>query len=70
MDDPKSQYVKLLEGVAIADKYGFDQQRVGFYYNTDAECKKEFGFEEDGRYLMMLTGIHQLESHIVIGPNE
>lgn len=46
------------------DKFSYDQQRVGFYWNDDPECKKEFGLEEDKDYVLMLNGINSMESHI------
>jgi len=35
--------------LAIMDKYNFDEQFAGFYYNEDPACKKELGLNEADR---------------------
>ena len=61
-------YARMLEGLSLFDKYNFDQQKVGFFWNNDPECKKEFGLDEEERYLLMLNGINSIESHFHFEP--
>ena len=63
-NDLKDHYGATLELLSQSDRYLFDQQRIGFYWNDDPACKKQFDLEEDKRYLLMLNGLNSVESHI------
>jgi hypothetical protein len=47
---------EILVNVSMVDRYNFDQQRVGFYYNNEPECLKENDLEQDKRYIVFYNG--------------
>ena len=47
---------RLLEKLSQIDRYTFDQQKIGFYWNDDKECFKKYNLDPENLYLLMLTG--------------
>ena len=41
--------------ISVYHKYEFSEQNVGFYYNDDKECAKEYGLDEDKQYAVMFN---------------
>ena len=48
-------FADSVEIIAKYDRYIFDAQRVGFYWNDDPECRKRFNLEE-GNWVVMFNG--------------
>ena len=61
LDGENGQLLTLLSQI---DRFSFDQQRLGFYWNDDKECWKKYGLDEDKKYLLMLNGLNSIESHV------
>ena len=55
---------EMLALLSMTDRFHFDQQRVGFFWNDEPECRTQYGLSEDKKYLMMLNGLNSLESHL------
>mmetsp|Transcript_5298 Transcript_5298/g.6503 ORF Transcript_5298/g.6503 Transcript_5298/m.6503 type:complete len:132 (+) Transcript_5298:422-817(+) len=45
-----------LNQISLADRYMFNDSRVGFYYNTDPACREEFNLEKDEKHIVMFHG--------------
>ena len=45
----------MLGQLSQIDRYTFDQQRIGFYWNDDKECFKQYNLDEEKMYLLMET---------------
>ena len=48
----------------MIDRYQFDEQRIGFYYNEDESCRKERGLDKDKSYIVWYNGEYS-EPYIV-----
>ena len=46
-EDLDGENGKLLTLLSQIDRFSFDQQRLGFYWNDDKECWKKYGLDED-----------------------
>ena len=48
------------------DRYSFDEQRVGFYFNSDPQCKKLRDLDPVKDYIVIYNGENSVPSiHIV-----
>lgn len=45
-----------LEYVSQIDRYNFDEQRIGFFYNDDPECAKSNGLNDEKKWLVLYNG--------------
>ena len=57
---------ELLNTMAMVDRYNFDQQRAGFYYNSDPKCRSEHDLEEDKKYVVYFNGVNSLPYHLTL----
>jgi len=57
---------EMLSLLSQIDRFTYDQQRIGFYWNDEPECKKQFDLEEDKPHLLMLNGLNSIESNIAL----
>ena len=48
--------VHALQEASMLDKYKFDQQRAGFFFIEDPECRKIRSLEEDKQYIVWYNG--------------
>ena len=40
----------------MIDRYEFDEQRIGYFYNSDPECRKARDLDEDKSYVVFFNG--------------
>ena len=52
------------------DRYSFDEQRVGFFYNEDPECRKLRGLEEHKKYIILFNGENSIPIVLEIDKDE
>ena len=52
--------VHSLNDASMIDKYKFDIQRTGFFYNEDPECRKERELEGDKPYIVWYNGVNSV----------
>lgn len=52
----QSKQGALVNRLSMVDRYFVDQQRAGFYYNSDVECKKANNLEADKNYIVFYNG--------------
>ena len=45
-----------LNWASMMDRYTFDEQRVGFFYNSDKECKEKKGLDKDKDFVVYFNG--------------
>ena len=45
-----------LNEVSMIDMYYSNDQMIGYFYNTDPECRKTLGYEEDKDYIVFFNG--------------
>lgn len=50
--------------VAIIDKFNFDEQMVGFYYNEDPQCRVDRELDADKSYIVTYNGYNSVP-HII-----
>lgn len=56
-DDLKTDGVAdLMNAVSMADRFNFDESRMGYYYNTDPKCREERSLEADKKYIVIYNG--------------
>lgn len=56
----------LLNEMSMMDRYHYDQQRVGFYYNDDPECLKEHDLDAGMRYIVFFNGLNSIPYHLTL----
>ena len=56
-----------LNEASMVDKFKFDLQRNGFFYNEDPECRKARDLEEDKSYIVWYNGENSIPYIIEIG---
>ena len=42
------------------DRYTFDEQRVGFFYSSDKECKEKKGLDKDRDFIVYYNGEYSI----------
>ena len=52
----ESRQGSLVNRLSMVDRYFVDQQRAGFYYNYEVECKKANNLEADKNYIVFYNG--------------
>ena len=57
---------EILNTMAMVDRYNFDQQRAGFYYNSDPKCRSEHDLEEEKKYVVYYNGVNSLPYHLTL----
>lgn len=57
---------EILNSMAMVDRYNYDQQRAGFYYNSDPKCRSEHDLEEDKKYVVYFNGVNSLPYHLTL----
>lgn len=40
----------------MADRFNFDEGRIGFHYNADPQCREDRGLERDKKYIVIYNG--------------
>ena len=64
VENLEGEHGKLLTQLSLKDRFIFDQQHLGFYYNDDPECRKKYDLDETKNYLLMLNGVDAMASHV------
>ena len=59
-----------LPTVSMIDRYKFDDQRAGFFYNSDPECRKERDLDPEKSYVIMYNGENGIPFKLTIGEDE
>ena len=49
------------------DRYHVDQDRAGFFYVEDPECRKQMKLDPEKRYIVFYNGEYSIPSFIVVG---
>ena len=62
--DIESEGGKLLMHLSQIDRFTFDQQKVGYFWNDDPKCFEKYDLDPKRMYLLMLNGENAIESHI------
>ena len=55
-DIEKDGPMELLKSVAMADRYSHDEQKVGFWYVEDPECRKTRDLDVNKNYIGLYNG--------------
>lgn len=61
---------ELVTKLSIMDRYNFNEQRAMFGYNSDPECRKTFGLDENKKYIAFLNGEGSIPNIMTIGEHE
>jgi len=51
----------------MVDRYNFDEQRVGFFYNADPECRKARDLDPKKKYIVIFNGENSIPSILEFG---
>ena len=51
---------------SMTDRYNYDHQRVGFYYNTSEECHESHGHDSKKKHIAIFNGDNSLPITIEI----
>ena len=52
---------------SMIDRYQFDEQRVGFYYNSEPECREKRGLDKDKSYIIFYHGENSVPYILTMG---
>ena len=52
---------------SMVDRYNFDEQRVGFFYNDDPECRTKRDLEGDKKYIVFYNGENSIPLVLELG---
>ena len=44
-----------LKFISIYEKYEFDEEHIGFFYNNETECANKYGLDEDKQYVVIFN---------------
>lgn len=53
LPEGKSYHLNL---VSMSEKFNAYEQLIAFFYNSDSECRKSHGLQEDKEYLAFFNG--------------
>ena len=48
--------LSFLNTASMVDRYSYDEQRVGFFYNEDKECRRLRDLDVDKNYIVFYNG--------------
>ena len=49
------------------DRYHVDQDRAGFFYVEDPECRKQMKLDPEKRYIVFYNGEASIPSYLTVG---
>ena len=58
---------EVLNRVSMADRYNFDEQRLGFYWNSDPDCRRDRRLNEDSNYIVFFNGENSIPLVLLLG---
>ena len=66
-DLEKDGIADIFNTASMIDRYNFDEQRVGFYYNDDPECRELRSLEKDEKYYVFYNGENSVPFILQVG---
>ena len=60
----------MLNYMSMADRYTYDQQRVGFFFNDDPECIKANDLAEGKSHVVFFNGLNSIPYHLTVDDDE
>ena len=56
--------------MSILNRYNYDHQRAGFYFNTDPVCRSYHELSPEGKYLIFFNGANAPAQHVDMKDSE